>query len=203
VTFTLANGLSPTSVNVWLSDATAQFEQQAAIPISGGSFSINLEQNAIYSITTTTGQTKGVAPAQPAASAFPFPYYENYDHYGDFVAVGYRPYYHADIAATFELANRPDGTGQCLHQVIPQQAQSWAPEPSGPYTIVGDSTWTDYEVSVDTSIETTGWASLMGRVKGVGSGYGTGFQAYYLTLDTAGAWGFYAGTGAERQGNCG
>src|SRR4029077_15824051 len=153
--------------------------------------------NAIYSITTTTGQTKGDATPPPAASPFPFPYYENYDHYGYFKAVGYPPYYHADIAATFELANRPDGTGQCLHQVVAQRGQSWAPEPSGPYTIVGDSHWANYEVSVDTSIETPGWASLIGRVNGVGTGYGTGLQAYYLTLDTTGAWGFYVGSGAD------
>jgi galactosylceramidase len=197
VTFTLAGGLSPTSVNVWRSDANAQFQQQAAIPVSNGSFTVSMEQNAIYSITTTTGQTKGAAPASSAPGSFPFPYYENYDHYGDFLSVGYRPYYHADIAATFELAERPDGTGQCLQQVVAQPAQSWAPEPSGPYTIVGDDTWKDYEVSVDTSIETTGWASLMGRVSGVGTGYGTGFQAYYLTLDTTGAWGFNVGNGAN------
>jgi galactosylceramidase len=197
VTFTLAGGLTPTSVHVWRSDANAQFQEQAAIPVSGGSFAVSMEANAIYSITTSTGQTKGAAPASPAASAFPFPYYENYDHYGTFIPVGYRPYYHADIAATFELAERPDGTGQCLHQVVAQPAQSWAPEASGPYTIVGDGTWKDYEVSVDTSIETTGWASLMGRVSGVGTGYGTGFKAYYLTLDTTGAWGFYDGTGAN------
>jgi galactosylceramidase len=197
VTFTLSGDLSPSSVNVWRSDANAQFQEQPAIPASGGSFSISMEPNAIYSITTTSGQTKGVAPPSPAPVAFPFPYYENYDHYGDFISVGYRPYYHADIAATFELAERPDGTGQCLQQVVSQPAQSWAPEPSGPYSIVGDSAWTDYEVSIDASIETTGWASLMGRVNGVGNGYGTGFQAYYLTLDTTGAWTFNVGTGAN------
>jgi len=196
VTFTLA-GFSATSVNVWRSDAAAQFQKQAAVPVSNGSFTVSMEQNAIYSITSTSGQTRGSAPAAPAASAFPFPYYENYDHYGDFVSVGYRPYYHADIAATFELAKRPDGTGQCLRQVVAQPAQSWAPEPAGPYTIVGDGGWKDYEVSVDASIESTGWASLMGRVSGVGTGYGTGFKAYYLTLDTTGAWGFYVGNGAN------
>ena len=199
VTFTLA-GLSAASVDVWRSDASAQFQKQAAVPVSGGSFTVAMEQNAIYSITSTSGQTKGAAPAPPAAGAFPFPYYENYDHYGDFARSGYRPYYHADIAATFELAQRPDGAGQCLKQVVAQPAQSWAPEPTGPYTIVGDGAWKDYEVSVDASVETAGWASLIGRVNGVGTGYGTPLKAYYLTLDTTGAWGFYAGTGANSAG---
>ncbi len=65
--------------------------------------------NTIYSISTTTGQQKGSYTA-PAASAFPFPYYENYEHYNsDFTTTGYRPYYHADISGGFELYNRPDG----------------------------------------------------------------------------------------------
>ena len=196
VTFTLS-GLSPASVNVWRSDANAQFQKQAPVPVSNGSFTVSMEPNAIYSLTTTSSQTKGEAPASPAPSSFPFPYYENYDHYGDFVSVGYRPYYHADIAATFELAERPDGTGECLKQVVAQPAQSWAPEPLGPYTIVGDGGWKDYEVSVDTAIETSGWASLIGRVNNVGTGYGTGLKAYYLTLDATGAWGFYLGNGAN------
>jgi galactosylceramidase len=197
VTFALADGLAATLVSVWRSDNVAQFQQLDAVPVVDGSFTISMEQNAIYSVTTTSGQTKGDAPAPPAADAFPFPYYENYDHYGDFIAVGYRPYYHADIAATFELAERPDGAGQCLHQVVGVPAQSWAPEPSGPYTILGDKTWQNYEVSVDASIDTSGWASVMGRISGVGTGYGTGFKGYYLTLDPTGAWGFYAGTGAD------
>ena len=199
VTFTLS-GLSAASVDVWRSNANVQFEKQAAVPVSNGSFTVSMEQNAIYSITTTSGQTKGAAPAAPPAAAFPLPYFENYDHYGDFVSVGYRPYYHADIAGTFELAQRPDGAGQCLEQVVAQPAQSWAPEPAGPYTIVGDGGWKDYEVSVDTSVATSGWASLIGRVSGVGTGYGTPLKAYYLTLATAGNWGFYVGTGANSAG---
>jgi galactosylceramidase len=197
VTFVLADGLSAASVDVWRSDASAQFQQQTAIPVSGGSFTVDLEANAIYSITSTKGQTKGTAPTSPTPQTFPFPYYENYDHYGDLKSVGYRPYYHADIAATFELADRPDGNGQCLHQVVSQPAQSWAPEVSGPYTIVGDNGWRDYEVSVDVSPDGAGWASLMGRVNGVGTGYGTGFKGYYLTLNAAGSWAFYVGTGAD------
>ena len=117
VTFNVSGGLSTGAVSVWRSDADAQFVQQPSVTPVNGTFTVAMEPNAIYSITTTTGQQKGDA-APPPAAAFPFPYYENYDHYSNFAAVGYRPYYHADIAATFELAERPDATGQCLQQVI-------------------------------------------------------------------------------------
>jgi galactosylceramidase len=191
ITFNVTGGLSTGAVSVWRSNATAQFQQQPSVTPVNGSFSLSLDANSIYSISTTTGQQKGAA-TPPAAAAFPFPYYENYDHYADFQAVGYRPYYHDDIAGGFELYQRPDGSGQCLRQVISQPAQSWAPE-TNPYTIVGDTGWTNYEVSADVSIETTsGWASLLGRVNSTGTGYGTNPNAYSMTMSPTGAYNFYA-----------
>lgn len=189
ITFNVSGGLSTGPVSVWSSNATTQFQQQASITPTNGSFTIAMAPNTIYSITTTTGQQKG-AYTPPATTAFPFPYYENYDHYIDFTTTGYRAYYHADIAGGFELYQRPDGTGNCLRQVVSPRAQSWAPE-WNPYTIVGDTTWTDYEVSADVSFETaTGWVGVMGRVNSTGDGYGTTPNAYYVTLSPTGAWTF-------------
>jgi galactosylceramidase len=193
VTFNVTGGLSTGTVSVWRSNATAQFQKQADVTPANGSFTISLDANSIYSISTTTGQQKGAATS-PAAANFPMPYYETYDHYADFKSVGYRPYYHDDIAGGFELYKRPDGTGQCLRQVISQPAQSWAPE-TNPYTIVGSTAWTDYEVSADVSIETTsGWASLLGRISSTGTGYGTSPNAYSMTMTPTGACNLYAST---------
>jgi len=191
ITFNVAGGLSTGTVSVWRSNATAQFQKQPDVVPVNGSFTVALDPNSIYSISTTTGQQKGAA-TPPAAADFPKPYYETYDHYADFKSVGYRPYYHDDIAGGFELFKRPDGTGNCLRQVVSQPAQSWAPE-TNPYTIVGNTAWTDYEVSADVSIETSsGWASLLGRVSSTGTGYGTNPNGYYITLSSTGAWNFYA-----------
>jgi len=191
ITFKVTGGLSTANLSVWRSNATAQFQKQPDITPVSGSFTVALDAESIYSISTTTGQQKGAATPPPAAD-FPKPYYETYDHYGDFKAVGYRPYYHNDIAGAFELYQRPDGSGNCLRQVVSQPAQSWAPE-TNPYTTVGNTTWTDYEVSADVSIETSaGWASIMGRVNSTGNGYGTNPNAYYMTLGPTGAWNFYA-----------
>ena len=193
VTFNVTGGLSTGTVSVWRSNSTAQFQKQPDVTPVNGSFNVTLDANSIYSISTTTGQQKGAA-TPPAASNFPMPYYETYDHYADFKSVGYRPYYHDDIAGGFELFKRSDGTGNCLRQVVSQPAMSWAPE-TNPYTIVGNTAWTDYEVSADVSIETTsGWASLLGRISSTGTGYGTNPNAYSMTMSPTGACTLYAST---------
>jgi galactosylceramidase len=193
ITFDISGGLSTGKLCVWRSDATAQFVQQAGIKPRHGSFTIALEPNAIYSISTTTGQQKGSFAAVPPAKDFPFPYYETFDGYTDPERWGYLPHYTADIAGVFEIADRPDKAGKCLRQVIDQKAQSWAPEWM-PYTILGDERWQDYEVSADVYLDDGGWAGVMGRVNNVGSGYGCVPKGYYMRLDVNGDCNLYAST---------
>jgi galactosylceramidase len=185
VTFNVSSGLSTRKLCVWRSDATAQFVQQAGIKPRHGSFTITLEPNAIYSISTTTGQQKGSFADVPAAKDFPFPYYETFDGYSTPAQWGYLPHYTADIASIFEIADRPDKTGKCLRQVLDRKAQSWAPEWM-PYTIIGDQNWKDYEVSADVYLDDGGWAGVMGRVNNVGDGYGCAPKGYYLRLSADG-----------------
>jgi galactosylceramidase len=206
LTFTITGGL-PTNKTlcVWMSNTNAQFVQQASITPANGSFSITVAANSIYSVSTTTGQQKGSYPTPPASASFPFPYYENYDHYTTTYATdakpwGYLPYYDCDIDGVFEIAERPDGTGKCLRQVVGTAANSWAPEWM-PYTIIGNSAWTNYQVSADIYFDDGGWAGVMGRVNYVGDGYGCYPKGYYLALYATGAWALYAAAGNTSMGS--
>ena len=203
INFKVGGGLSDGDLCVWRSDATAQFVQLAGIKPRNGCFTLALEPNAIYSISTTRGQQKGDFADVPAAKAFPFPYYENFDEYARPEQWGYLPHYTADIAGVFEIANRPDGpgkngVGKCLRQVVGEQPQSWAPEWM-PYTILGDEHWRDYEVSADIYLENNGWAGVMGRINNVGSGYGSTPKGYYLRLAATGECALYAVTQAKGE----
>jgi galactosylceramidase len=198
VTFNVNGGISNGRLCVWRSDATAQFVRLADIRPNHGSFTISLESNAIYSISTTTGQRKGSFSNIPAAKPFPLPYYETFDEYYRPEQWGYFPHYTADIAGVFEISERPDGLGKCVRQVVGEKPQSWAPEWM-PYTIIGDEHWQDYEVSADIDLENGGWAGVMGRVNNVGSGYGCVPRGYYLRLDTNGECTLYATTQAEHE----
>ena len=190
VTFNIGGGLpNAKTLCVWRSNPTAQFVRQSDITPVNGSFTITIETNSIYSISTTTGQQKGSYPIPPAKS-LPLPYYETYDHYAQPELWGYMPYNNIDVEGVFEITNCPDGTGKCLRQVVPQVPNSWAAT-WAPETMLGDMSWTDYEVSADVYFDNGGWAGVIGRMSGLN---GNICQCYYLRLNPAGVWGLYATT---------
>jgi galactosylceramidase len=191
LTFRIEGGLSQGKLCVWRSNPKEQFVRIEDIVPAEGAFTVTLEPDSIYSISTTTGQQKGSFPGVPAAKEFPFPYYETFDHYSNPKSWGYLPHYTADICGGFEIADRPDGNGKCLRQVIGAKAQSWAPEWM-PYTVIGDRTWKDYEVSADIYLDAGGWAGVMGRISNTGNGWDCSPKGYYLRLYADGNCALYA-----------
>ncbi|NIA56107.1 galactosylceramidase [Massilia sp. TW-1] len=178
-------GLAKGDVAVWRSDAHAQFVHVADLHPKGGAVALTVDPDAIYSLTTTRGQQKGSFANVPAPRAFPFPFRETFERYGDGRAWGYLPRYFADIEGAFELAPCPDAGRTCLRQTVPVRPHSWAPDWK-PYTILGDDGWTDYEVSADVRMGAGESAAVMGRINDVGSGYGAIPKGYYLELDGKG-----------------
>jgi galactosylceramidase len=200
-TFNVAGKLSPGKLCVWTSDEKEQFVRRDDITPINGKFSIVLTPNTIYSLSTLSGQQKGSFENVPNAASFPLPYADDFEHYRDARGWGYQPHYTADITGVFELLPRPDGDGTCLKQVLDKPAQSWAPEWM-PYTIIGDTKWTDYEVSADVHPDADGWAGVMGRINSTGAGYGCNPQGYYLRLYDNGRCELYA-SNARRNGQPG
>ena len=185
ITFNVSGGLSTGKLCVWRSNADEQFLRlHDVIPVKG-KFEITLEPQSIYSISTTSGQQKGAFADVPDSKPFPFPYCETFDEYKNPKNFGYLPHYTADIAGVFEIAEQPDKKGKCLRQVVESGSQSWAPEWK-PYTILGDNNWKDYEVSADVYLNNDGWAGIMGRVTGTGTGYGCKPNAYFMSMSADG-----------------
>lgn len=181
----LQGDLSGSPLCVWRSDENEQFVRERDITPKKGEFSIKLSPNTVYSLSTTTGQQKGSYADIPGSKPFPLPYTDNFDNYGNYARWGYLPHYTADLIGCFELTDRPDGKGSCIRQTVADHTFSWAPEWHH-YTILGDSAWTDYEVSADVYLNSGDEAGVMGRLCDVGSGYGVWAKGYYLKLDDRG-----------------
>jgi galactosylceramidase len=183
--FEISGGLSAQKLCVWRSNAKEQFIRQADIRPANGAFTLTVEPDSIYSLSTTTGQQKATFADVPEAKPFPFPYLETFDEYASPKDFGYLPRYTADIAEVFEIVERPDKKGKCLRQVIPVPPISWAPEYM-PYTILGDADWRDYEVSADIWLNPGDTAGVMGHIVDVGPGFRSVPKGYFFTMSDDG-----------------
>ncbi len=181
----VADGLSKGSLCVWYSDARQQFVRLSDITPLQGTFSITLQPQAVYSLSTTRGQQKGSFADIPESKPFPIPYEDNFDHYGKHFQWGYLPHYLADLIGCYELTPAPSRTGGCIRQTVGDHTLSWAPEWHH-YTILGDASWEDYEISADVYLSPGDEAGVMGRLCDVGSGYGIWAKGYYLKMDDRG-----------------
>ena len=182
VTFTLSGGLSSAVVRVWRSNSTSQFVQLSNITPSGNSFTITLDPGSIYSLTTTTGQTKGSRTA-PAKAAFPLPYSDNFEGY----AVGTEAKYFSDQDGTFEVVQRSDGNGKAMRQVVTEIGITWISPGFSPNTFLGSSAWRNYTVSCDAMIENAGSAMIYGRVLRLRDN-GLPPWGYWLSVNSTGNW---------------
>ena len=139
------SGLKNGPVYVWKSNEKEQFIRQKPVRLHKNAIEIELDSNAIYTLTSTAGQTKGSFGNPPASRPFPFPYAENFNSY----APGKTPRYFSDQKGTFETCQSPNG-GICLAQIVPKQGILWGDNQLlKPHTLFGDVSWRDYMIESD------------------------------------------------------
>lgn len=142
----IGSGLKTGAVYVWKSTGKDQFIRQKPLRLHNNMLEIELEADAIYTLTTTTGQQKGSFGVPPAKKPFPFPYMENFDNY----SIGETPKYFSDQKGTFETVKSPKG-GVCLAQIVPEQGLLWGDNwLLKPHSLFGDVNWQNY--AIETSV---------------------------------------------------
>lgn len=154
----VAPGLKGGLVYIWKSTEKEQFVRLNTQRLNKNSIEIELEPDAVYTITNTTGQTKGAYGTSPESKPFPFPYVEKFDSYSP----GQTPRYFSDQKGTFETYQSPEG-GICLMQIVPDQGILWYNNwLLKPHSLFGDSNWQDYFIEADVFIA-GGDAEICGR----------------------------------------
>jgi len=141
----VGDGLKTGIVYVWKSTKKDQFIKQKALKLKNGFVEIELEQDAIYTLTSSTGQIKGSYGDVPESKPFPLPYTEDFESY----SYGETPRYFSDQKGTFETCQSPIG-GICLTQIVPEQGILWYNNwLLKPHTLFGDLNWQDYAIEGD------------------------------------------------------
>ena len=144
IQLTVVTGLKTGPVHVWKSTAAAQFIEQPPLSVSNNEVEIELEPDAIYTLTSTTGQKKGSFGTPPPRKPFPFPFEENFESYH----AGDTPSYFFDQKGTFEVCQSPK-EGSCLAQIVPAQGILWFAKLLKPHTLFGDVNWQDCVIEAD------------------------------------------------------
>ncbi|MET1073916.1 MAG: ricin-type beta-trefoil lectin domain protein [Umezawaea sp.] len=187
VDVTASGGLKTGTVHVWSTDLGSSntadhFVKQADVTPSGGAYSLTLQPNRIYTVTTTTGQAKGTATG-PAAGSLGLPYADDFESY----AVRKEAKYFSDMQGSFEVRGCAAGrAGKCLQQVAPVKPIEWQDD-SDAYGLLGDPAWSDYTVSVDVDMQQAGTVTLLGRANTQNRPQGRQ-AAYQLRVADTGAW---------------
>jgi hypothetical protein len=167
VTFQLSKDKIQKHLSSWFSTKRGEeFVRMKDIILKNNSFTLELRGKSIYSITTTRGQQKG-SYSTPSFSSFPFPFKTTFED----DSLGQLPKYFIDQSGLFEVQERMDGKGKCVRQVMTQQGIEWGASNAFVESVIGDTSWTNYEVSTDFNmLAYTGYAIIMGRVIDVNRG---------------------------------
>ena len=141
----VGTGLKAGSVHVWKSTATAQFIEQPSLRLQERGLELQLDADAVYTFTSTSGQQKGSHGIPPARKPFPLPFAEDFESYRP----GDTPRYFSDQKGTFEVCRWPNG-GLCLAQIVPAQGILWFNNwLLKPHTLFGDKNWKDCTIEAD------------------------------------------------------
>ena len=184
ITVNLAGDVSNSLVNIWKSTSASQFYKTVTRTPSDGSYAFSVTADTLFSITTTTGQRKGVY-SSPSAADLEMPYSEDFESY----EAGDMPKYLSDNQGTFQIQNAKGGRdGLALQQVVSALGSGWGTAPNRAMTVIpGPMSWDNYELSADVYIE-AGEIYLAVR-KGSSSWAWTGlFSGYTFVLEKDGDW---------------
>ncbi|XP_062857083.1 galactocerebrosidase [Trichomycterus rosablanca] len=148
-----------TKLQVWYSKLDFQtkkdvlFKNSDPIKVSNGYFTLKLDVDEVYTITTVTSGNKGLHPDPPASAPFP-------KNYSDDFKVRNPPFseapYFADQSGVFEYFTNLSDPGPhvyTLRQVVTQQPVSWGYDADQTISIIGDYSWQNFTVSSDIYIE--------------------------------------------------
>lgn len=190
LSFKISEDLSTKDLSLWRSVFNQEeFVRLEDITVKDGQFSISVVPNAIYSLTTTTGQKKGVSSTMiPKPGNFPFPYRDGFEK-NELHSPGT---FFSDQHGTFEVVERPDKRGNCLKQVAAEQGICWREDYLYPQTIIGDINWKNYQISVDFMLPDSGSVQICGRTNKF-AGNSQPYSAYGFEIQYDGEWGVKAG----------
>ncbi|XP_044231805.1 galactocerebrosidase isoform X2 [Thunnus albacares] len=142
------------------------FEKLTPLKLSDGSFTLNLAEDEVYTLTTITAGQKGSYPDPPASARFPKVYKDDFNVRNP--AFSEAPDF-ADQTGVFEYYINLTDPGPhvfTLRQVLTERPVTWVADADQTISVIGDYQWQNLTVSCDVFMEKvkTGGVFVAARV---------------------------------------
>ncbi|XP_026976035.1 galactocerebrosidase isoform X1 [Sagmatias obliquidens] len=133
---------------------------------SGGSFTLELQEDELFTLTTLTTGSKGSYLLPPKSQPFPCVYKDDFNV--DYPFFSEAPNF-ADQTGVFEYFMNIEDPGEhrfTLRQVLNQRPITWAADAFNTISIIGDYKWSNLTIKCDVYLETPekGGVFIAGRV---------------------------------------
>jgi O-glycosyl hydrolase len=193
MTFTTSPTLRDGTYYVWATNLRSTDPREYFVrtksfrPDADGNYTLTFQPGYIYTVTNTTGQTKGTAaPRSRVDDMMALPYTDDFDSYGREKLARY----FCDLNGGFETYPAAAGRSSYTYrQMVEQKPVSWTNEILDPSTVMGDPRWWgDYVVEADVLLEEPGYVELIGRIA---AQQGDAIAGYHLQLSDDGQWRLY------------
>jgi galactosylceramidase len=161
------------------SNKTVLFEELAPVQIVNGSFSMTLNKNEVYTLTTVSNGVKGDHGIPPPPKFFPLPYLDTFEDY----QVDEEPFNLAQQSGSFAVTDLGDLVhGKVMTQVVTEPpVDTCLPDRMPrPVNLIGNFSWTNVSVEVDV---------LLGKLPNDNQARGVFLGS---NVDTGGCWTMYA-----------
>jgi len=150
----------------------------------------------MYTISTTSSQTKGVYATSPPASAFVLPYRDSFETY----PVATLAKYFSDMQGDFEIFQ--NGGTKTLRQSASGPPYGWCSASQYPVTLIGEKSFSNYSIHVDVLVESSnGFAVVGGRTTSCCCSNIPSSSGYYFEIHVGGMWRFLSATKVLQSGN--
>uniref|UniRef100_A0A674F5N1 Galactocerebrosidase n=1 Tax=Salmo trutta TaxID=8032 RepID=A0A674F5N1_SALTR len=142
------------------------FKKLSPFKISDGSFTLSLDVDEVYTLTTISTGLKGTYPDPPTSGPFPKVYFDDFNVANP--SFSEAPDF-ADQTGVFEYYINLTDPGPhvfTLRQVVTQMPVTWATDADQTISIIGDYKWQNLTVTCDVFMETvkTGGVFIAARV---------------------------------------
>ncbi|XP_047651778.1 galactocerebrosidase isoform X1 [Phacochoerus africanus] len=133
---------------------------------SSGSFTLELQEDELFTFTTLTTGNKGSYPPPPKSQPFPCVYEDDFNV--DYPYFSEAPNF-ADQTGVFEYFMNIEDPGEhrfTLRQVLNQRPITWAADAFNTISVIGDYKWSNLTIKCDVYIESSekGGVFIAGRV---------------------------------------